>query len=63
MLAEKKKTNKWLAEQVGKDPATISKWCTNRHNPVWKCYFKLLKYLMWRLRTCSENLMNEIPTY
>lgn len=29
MLAEKEKTNKWLAEQVGKDPATISKWCTN----------------------------------
>ena len=29
MLAEKEKTDKWLAEQVGKDPATISKWCTN----------------------------------
>ena len=27
VLAEKKKTNKWLAEQLGKDPATISKWC------------------------------------
>lgn len=27
-LAEKKKTNKWLAEQLGKDPATVSKWCT-----------------------------------
>lgn len=24
-----KKTNKWLAEQLGKDPATVSKWCTN----------------------------------
>ena len=29
VLAEKKKTNKWLAEQLGKDPATVSKWCTN----------------------------------
>lgn len=29
MLAEKGRTNKWLAVQVGKDPATISKWCTN----------------------------------
>lgn len=29
VLAEKKRTNKWLAEQLGKDPATISKWCTN----------------------------------
>ena len=29
MLAEKKKTSKWLAEQLGKDPATVSRWCTN----------------------------------
>ena len=28
VLAEKKRTNKWLAEQLGKDPATVSKWCT-----------------------------------
>lgn len=29
LLVEKKRTNKWLAEQLGKDPATVSKWCTN----------------------------------
>ena len=29
VLAEKKLTNKWLSEQVGKYPTTISKWCTN----------------------------------
>ena len=29
VLVEKKRTNKWLAEQFGKDHATISKWCTN----------------------------------
>ena len=33
VLAEKKKTNKWLAEQLGKDPATISKWVTNASQP------------------------------
>lgn len=33
VLVEKKKTNKWLAEQLGKDPATISKWCTNSAQP------------------------------
>ena len=32
-IAEKKRTNKWLAEQLGKDPATISKWCTNNAQP------------------------------
>lgn len=29
VLAEKKRSNKWLAEQLKKDPCTISKWCTN----------------------------------
>ena len=33
VLVEKKRTNKWLAEQLGKDPATISKWCTNTSQP------------------------------
>ena len=33
VLADKKRTNKWLAEQLGKDPATVSKWCTNSSQP------------------------------
>jgi len=33
VLADKKRTNKWLAEQLGKDPATVSKWCTNTSQP------------------------------
>ena len=33
VLAEKKRTNKWLAEQLGKDPATVSKRCTNVSQP------------------------------
>lgn len=33
VLADKNKTNKWLAEQLGKDPATVSKWCTNSSQP------------------------------
>ncbi len=33
VLAEHKRTNKWLAEQLGKDPATVSKWCTNAAQP------------------------------
>ena len=33
VLAEKKRTNKWLSEQVGKDPATVTKWCTNTMQP------------------------------
>ena len=33
VLAEKKRTNRWLAEQLGKDQTTISKWCTNSSQP------------------------------
>ena len=33
VLVEKKRTNKWLAAQLGKDPATVSKWCTNTSQP------------------------------
>lgn len=33
MLAEKKRTNKWLAEQLGVNAATVSKWCTNSSQP------------------------------
>ena len=33
VLAEKKKTNKWLAEQMGVNPTTVSKWCTNSSQP------------------------------
>lgn len=33
VLVEKKRTNKWLAEQLGKDQGTISKWCTNTCQP------------------------------
>ena len=33
VLAEKKKTNKWLASQLGVAPSTVSKWCTNVCQP------------------------------
>ena len=33
VLVEKKRTNKWLAEQLGKDRATVSKWVTNTMQP------------------------------
>lgn len=33
VLAEMRRTNRWLAKEIGKDPATISKWCTNSSQP------------------------------
>ena len=33
VLAETGHTGKWLAQQLGKDPVTVSKWCTNTSQP------------------------------
>ena len=45
MLAEKGRPNKWLAVQVGKDPATISKWCTNAAQPSLEMLLQVAKVL------------------
>ena len=52
ILAEKKRTNKWLAEQLGKDPATISKWCTNSAQPTLENLLQIAK--------CLEVDINEL---
>ena len=43
LLVEKKKTGLWLAEQLGKDKTTISKWCTNSSQPDVECLIKISK--------------------
>ena len=45
VLAEKKRTNKWLAEKLGKDPATVSKWCTNSTQPNLENLMEIAKCL------------------
>ena len=57
VLAEKKRTNKWLAEQLGKDQATVSKWCTNASQPSLEMLIKIaetlevdMKDLLWPLK-------------
>lgn len=45
MLVEKKRSNKWLAQQLGKDPATVSKWCTNTSQPTLETLFKIAELL------------------
>lgn len=43
VLAEKKRTNKQLFEQVGKVPATISKWYTNTMQPNCETFVAITK--------------------
>ena len=45
VLVEKKRTNKWLAEQLGVNPSTVSKWCTNSFQPDLNSLLKILDLL------------------
>ena len=45
VLAEKKRTNKWLAEQLGCAPTTVSKWCTNSSQPSLESIEKIANLL------------------
>ena len=45
MLVDKGKTNRWLVMQLGKDPATVSKWCTNSAQPSLETMMQIAKLL------------------
>lgn len=45
VLAEKGRTSKWLAEKLGRDQATISKWCTNTYQPSLEMLVKIAEHL------------------
>ena len=45
VLAEKQLTNKWLAEKLGKDQGTISKWCTNTLQPNLETLVEIARHL------------------
>lgn len=55
VLAEKKRTNKWLAEQLGVNPATVSKWCTNSAQPDIQTFIRIASLLGVEV----ENLFNK----
>jgi len=45
VLAERKKTGKWLAETLGKNEATVSRWCANVSQPSLETLFAIAKAL------------------
>ncbi|MHA7607354.1 helix-turn-helix transcriptional regulator [Elizabethkingia meningoseptica] len=45
VLAEKSKTSKWLAEQLGKNESTVSRWCTNDVQPPVETMVQIAKLL------------------
>lgn len=60
VLAEEQKSNKWLAEQLGKDQATISKWVTNYSQPDLKNLLRIAKTLNVDVaRLLNLDVLNE----
>ena len=45
VLVEQKKTSKWLSEELGVNPSTVSKWCTNSSQPDIETLAKISKLL------------------
>lgn len=55
VLVEQRETGKWLAEQLGKDPSTISKWCSNTTQPP----LDMLVNIATLLNVDIKELINE----
>ena len=63
VLAEKKRTGKWLAEQLNKDQATVSKWCTNTAQPGLETLVKIAECLNVDAREfCSYKEVTSSPS-
>ena len=58
VLVEKGKTGKWLAEQVGKNEATVSRWCSNRMQPSLDMLVKIAELLNIETRELINNRNN-----
>ena len=56
MLAEQNKTGKWLAEQLQKNEATISRWCSNTSQPSLEMLVKIATVLNVEPKDLINNL-------
>ena len=60
VLVEKKRTNKWLSEQMGVTPSTVSKWCTNSSQPDLNSLLKITDLLEVDIK---ELIVREYNSY
>lgn len=63
VLVERNKTNKWLAEQLGKDPATVSKWCTNTAQPGLDTLLQIANVLDVDIKDLLNSSKDEIKYF
>lgn len=54
VLAEQNKTGKWLAEQLQKNEATVSRWCSNKMQPS----LEMLTKIAQTLNVTTKDLIN-----
>lgn len=60
MLAEKNKSNKWLAKELKKDPATVSKWCTNKMQPGLETLLQIANLLEVEVKELINSSRNDV---
>ncbi|MBO7588607.1 MAG: helix-turn-helix transcriptional regulator [Bacteroidaceae bacterium] len=60
VLFEKKRTARWLSEQMGVTPSTVSKWCTNTSQPDLATILKIADLLKVDIR---ELFVREYKSY
>jgi len=57
VLADKEKTSKWLAEEVGRSKATVSRWCSNQVQPPLEVLYQIADIL--EVPVCDLLVPNE----
>lgn len=55
VLVEKKKSGKWLADQLGKSTCTVSKWCSNTTQPDLQTLNKIANLLNVNIKDLLNN--------
>ena len=60
VLAEQGKTNKWLAEQLGVNQTTVSKWCTNTSQPSIETFLEIARLLNVEVQELINTRTNKI---
>jgi transcriptional regulator with XRE-family HTH domain len=63
LLVEKKKTSKWLSEQLGITPSTVSKWCTNTSQPDIETLVRISRLLDVSLEELFDKKFMESVSY
>ena len=61
VLVEQKKTSKWLSEELGVSPSTVSKWCTNSSQPDIETLARISKLLNISIEELyNKNFMESV---